>query len=48
MVEGVFGQAPHNNIKEGKEPINRTCAMGANPTVIGQWFDLLKKIQTEV
>ena len=22
--------------------------MGANPTVIGQWFDLLKKIQTEV
>ena len=24
------------------------CAMGANPTVISQWFDLLKKIQTEV
>ena len=24
------------------------CAMGANPTVINQWFDLLKKIQTEV
>ena len=23
-------------------------AMGANPTVISQWFDLLKKIQTEV
>ena len=22
--------------------------MGANPTVISQWFDLLKKIQTEV
>ena len=22
--------------------------MGANPTVIGQWFDLLKKIQMEV
>ena len=24
------------------------CAMGANPTVKSQWFDLLKKIQTEV
>ena len=24
------------------------CAMGANPTVISHWFDLLKKIQTEV
>ena len=23
-------------------------AMGANPTVISQWFDLLKKIQMEV
>ena len=39
MVEGVFGQARNLSIAR---------AMGANQTVISQWFDLLKKIQTEV
>ena len=24
-LKGFFGQTPHNNIKEGKKPINSTC-----------------------
>ena len=48
MVEGFSGQAPHNNIKEGGRNLSIACAMGANPTIISQWFDLLKKIQMEV
>ena len=47
MVEGVFGQAPHNNIWKARN-LSIAHAMGANPAVISQWFDLLKKIQTEV
>ena len=47
MVEWVFGQAPHNSIKEARN-LSIAHAMGANPTVISQWFDHLKKIQMEV
>ena len=47
MVEGVSGQAPHNNIKKARN-LSIARAMGANPTIISQWFDLLKKIQMEV
>ena len=28
--------------------VSIACAMGANPTVLSQWFALLKKIQNEV
>ena len=47
MVEGVFGQVPHNNIKEGKKPINSMCN-GCKPNSNKPMVWPFEKIQTEV
>ena len=47
MVEGVLARHPTITLKKARN-LSIACAMGANPRVISQWFDLLKKIQTEV
>ena len=47
MVEGVLARHPTITLKKARN-LSIACAMDANPTVISQWFDLLKKIQTEV
>ena len=47
MVEGVLARYPTITLKKARN-LSIARAMGANPTVISQWFDLSKKIQTEV
>ena len=46
-LNGFLVRHPTITLKKARN-LSIACAMGANPTVISQWFDLLKKIQTEV
>ena len=44
MVERFFKASPRDNIENAKN-LSIACAMGANKTVISNWFKLLKEIK---
>ena len=46
-MKGFLARHPTITLKKARN-LSIACTMGANPTVISQWFDLLKKIQMEV
>ena len=46
-LKGFLARHPTITLKKARN-LSIAHTMGANPTVISQWFDLLKKIQKEV
>ena len=46
-LKGFLARHPTITLKKARN-LSIACAMGANPTVIGQWFDLLKRYKQKL